>query len=83
MQLGFALLFAIIAVFYFDEIIIIGTSLVGAFLMAHGVSNYVGGFPNPFTIITEKDWGVFTEMDPVFFAYLGAILLLTIIGSFI
>ena len=50
-------------------------------MLAHGVSNYVGGFPNPFRIIEEKDIGVFTEMDPYFYGYLIGILLLTIGGS--
>lgn len=53
-QIGCAAGFGLIAVFFFDEVIIIGTSLIGGFLAGHGISQFgeFGKyFPNPFTII--------------------------------
>jgi len=47
----FALVFASLSCCMFDHILIISTSLVGAYGFVRGISMYAGGYPNEFTLV--------------------------------
>lgn len=48
--LGIALLFGILALFFFDHILIHSTALAGSFLVINGIGLVAGRYTNPFTI---------------------------------
>ena len=47
---GFALVFGVLAVFLYDHIIIISTTLLGSFMFVYGIGLVAGHYPNPFTV---------------------------------
>ena len=47
---GLALLFGILALFFFDHILIHSTAFAGAFLFIQAIGLVAGGYQNPFTI---------------------------------
>jgi hypothetical protein len=49
----FGLLGAVIAVKFYKLINIVGTSIIGAFLLVRGIAFYVGGYPNEFQLHNE------------------------------
>jgi uncharacterized membrane protein HdeD (DUF308 family) len=48
--IGVALLCGILALCFFDHILILATALIGAFLVFNGVGLVAGRYDNPFTI---------------------------------
>lgn len=63
--------FAILSLFIFDHIIIISTSLIGAYSVMRGISMYAGGFPDEIDLIQYIRYGLFDAVDPVFYAYMA------------
>jgi len=49
-NLGLALIFGILALVLFDEVIIAATAIGGAYVFVYGIGIVAGGFQNPFTI---------------------------------
>jgi len=79
--IGVALIFGILALFFFDHILINATALIGAFMCIYGIGLVAGRYQNPFTIAEELRTGVITSIDPVFYAYLTATLILYALGA--
>jgi len=79
--LGLALIFGILALVFFDPIIISATALVGAYVFVYGIGIVAGGFQNPFTIASEIEAGI--QIDNLFYAYMAGIVVMTIIGVII
>ena len=50
-NVGLTVLFALLALVWFNTAILLSTSLVGSYLTARGVSLFAGGFPNEYTLI--------------------------------
>lgn len=58
-NVGFSVLFGVLALGWFDVALILSTSLIGSFLTARGVSLLAGGWTNEFTLIKQiKSGGV-------------------------
>ena len=89
-QIGFwffvvavAVAFGILAIFFFDHIIILSTALLGSFMAIYGLGIVAGRYPNPFTVVDMIRYGQETTIDPVFYAYLVGNLILLAAGLFV
>jgi hypothetical protein len=80
-SIGFALIAGILALFLFEHVLILSTSLAGSFLAIQGIGLVAGGYQNPFTIASLMEQGVMTSIDPVFYAYLAGNLVLWVLGA--
>jgi hypothetical protein len=67
---------------YFEKIVIISTSLLGAYAIARGASFYLGHYYNEFTIAKLVQSGLYDSIDQLYWAYVGGFLVLTIAGYF-
>lgn len=65
----------------FDHVIIGATAVLGAYMVARGVSCYAGHYYNEFTIIKEVKSGAIYDIDPYYWAYVGGFLLLSAVGT--
>jgi len=78
--LGTALLFGILALCFFDHILILATSIFGSFLTVYGLGLVCGRYTNPFTVATLIENGQIDHIDPVFYAYMAGNLVLCAMG---
>lgn len=81
-NLTIATAFSITAYFFFDKAIIFSTSMVGSYMVIRGVSLFFGGFPNEYMLLKMIQTGKITNIDPVFYAYLGGVLAMTTLCYF-
>lgn len=77
---GVALVSGILALFFFDHILIHSSALAGSFLVINGIGLVAGHYQNPFTIASEINNGVIDGIDPLFYAYLGGNIVLYALG---
>ena len=78
--IGFALVFGVLALFFFDHILIHATALLGSFMVINGIGQVAGRYQNPFTLADEINSGVIDSIDPVFYAYMAGNLVLYVLG---
>ena len=78
-----AIVFGVLTIFFFDHILIQSTSILGSFVVVYGIGLIAGHYPNPFNIVSMIQNGQFSEIDPLFYAYMGGNLVLYIIGAFV
>lgn len=50
-NIGLAVICGIAGFFAFNQVVMIGTSFVGSYVTARGISLYAGGFPNEYVLI--------------------------------
>lgn len=79
--IGLALICGILAIFFFDHILIHATALCGSFLVINGIGLVAGHYQNPFTLYTYIDSGAYNTIDPIFYAYLAGNIVLYILGA--
>ncbi len=79
--IGCALACGILALFFFDHILILATALGGSFLVINGIGLVAGRYDNPFTIAQKLNKGVIDHIDPVFYAYLAGNIVLFAMGA--
>lgn len=82
-NIGLAVLFAIIGFLLFNQSVIIATSFIGAYMTMRGIGIMAGGFPNEYVLINQIQSGSISNIDPVFYAYLTGIVVQTILGSIV
>lgn len=78
-----ALICAVVAFIFFNPAVIIGTSFIGSYAFFRGISMYVGGFQNEYTIASEIKSGAVDNILWTTYAYLVGVLILFIIGSIV
>jgi hypothetical protein len=71
---------AVITYKIFEPAIIASTSVVGSYFIIRGASCYLGHYYNEFTIINELKAGLYSTIDPLYWAYVGAFVLILIVG---
>lgn len=81
--IGMALLFGVLALFFFDHILIHATAFAGAYLFIMGIGVVAGRYQNPFTIAEERAKGIIVSIDPVFYAYMTGTIILYLMGAFV
>ena len=79
-NLGLALLCAFLAMLVYHPAIIVATSFVGAYLVMRGIGLMAGGFPNEYVLINMVKAGLISRIDPIFYFYLGGIIVMTAVG---
>lgn len=79
--IGTALLFGILALCFFDHILIHATAMLGSFFAIYGIGLVAGRYTNPFTIVSLIKHGQLENVDPVFYAYLVGNLILYGMGA--
>lgn len=79
--LGIGLICAILALFFFDHILIHATALSGSYLAIIGIGLVAGHYQNPFTIAEEMQKGTIDHIDPIFYAYLAGNVVLYLLGA--
>jgi hypothetical protein len=67
-----ALVCGALALFFVDHVLIVATAIAGSFLFIEGIGVVAGGYQNPFTLAYERSQGITDKIDPVFYAYLAA-----------
>jgi len=81
--IGMALVCGLLAICLFDHVLILSTAFGGAYLFVAGIGLVAGRFQNPFTIVTERANGEVVSIDPVFYAYMAGILVMTVLGAMV
>jgi len=79
-NVGLALICAVAGFFAFNQVVMIGTAFIGSYLTARGISLYAGGFPNEYVVINQIKSGAISNIDPVFYAYLAGILIMSVVA---
>jgi hypothetical protein len=80
---GVGVICGILAMFFFEHILIHSTAMAGAYLFVQGIGLVAGRYQNPFTIAEEREQGVITTIDPVFYGYLAGTIALYALGAFV
>lgn len=80
---GVTIISGVICFFILDYMVLVCINLIGSFMIVHGVSVYVGYFPNPFSIVTLSKYGLYEGLDPKFYIYIGVIIISTVVSSVI
>jgi hypothetical protein len=80
--IGVALVFGILALCFFEHILIHATAMLGSFIAICGVGQVAPGYQNPFSIVDLIKHGQLTNIDPLFYAYLAANLVMYGLGVF-
>ncbi len=78
--LGFALVFGVLALCFFDHILIHATAILGSFMAIYGIGLVAGKYTNPFTIVELIKHGQMDSIDPIFYAYLAGNIALYVLG---
>lgn len=76
-----ALIFFLLGLKFFDHAVMISTSFIGSYMIMKGIGMMAGGFPNIYVLIKMIEDGAMDSIDPVFYAYLAGIVILTILTS--
>jgi hypothetical protein len=77
---GTAVVCAILAFCMFNYAVMISTAFLGSFFICRGISYWAGGFPAGYQLVQQVQSGAIDLVDPVIYAYLAGIALLTVTG---
>lgn len=73
-------LYGVLVFKWSHHVLITATAFIGSFTTLFGVGLIAGHYPNPFIIVKLKDNGLLDSIDPIFYAYFGANIVLFVIG---
>jgi len=82
-NIGCAIVCAVLAYNFFNPAVILGTAFIGAYALMRGIGMYAGGFQNEYTIATEIGSGAADNILWTTYAYLVGILIMFIVGSIV
>jgi len=82
-NIGLAIVFGILGFVLFNQAVMIATSFLGSYMTMRGIGIFAGGFPNEYALINMIEAGAIDNIDPVFYAYLAGIFVMTIIASIV
>lgn len=82
-NIGLALICAILGFVLLDQTVILATAFIGSYMTMRGIGIMAGGFPNEYVLINMIESGAIDNIDPVFYAYLAGIVVLTILASIV
>lgn len=75
-----AVICGLLAFIVFEPSVMFITAFLGSYFACRGLSMFVGGFPSAFELQALVENHAIDTVDPVFYAYLAGIVILTIIG---
>ena len=79
--IGLGVIVGIIGLVFFDHIVILGSSMLGAYMVLAGVGIVAGGYTNPFTINEVIESG--EKIDSTFYYYMAATVVLFVIATIV
>ncbi len=79
-SVGIGILYAVLLIFLYDHILIHATAMMGSFSFIFGIGLVAGHYPSPFLIVDLIKYGQIKAVDPLYYAYFGANLVLYVIG---
>ncbi len=79
----FAVGFGLLTLFIFDHIIIISSSIIGAYAVMRGISMYAGGFPDEIDLVQYIRYGLLDKLDPSFYGYMAGFIVGALICMFV
>ena len=82
-NIGLAVLCGILAFVFFNQALIISTSFIGSYLSMRAFGIWFGGFPNEYVLMSQIKSGAINNIDPVFYAYLAGMVVMTIIAAIV
>lgn len=82
-NIGLAVICGILGYVMFDTAVIVGTSFVGSYLCMRAFGICFGGFPNEYVLQQQIKSGGIDNIDPVFYAYLCGVVVLTGLGTYV
>jgi len=74
-----ALVGAGLAFVFFEPVVITATAFSGSYMFVRGLSLWIGGFPNEFTLAEALKTGALSSISGWFYLYLAFIILFTIL----
>lgn len=74
---------AVAAFFIFDEVMIVTTTLLGAYALVRGTACYAGHYYNEVTMAEMAKDGLLEDIDPLYWCYVGGFFLMIGIGMFV
>jgi len=80
--LGFSLVNGLLTLYESEPLIIHASALFGVFFLGAGVAMFAGHYQNPFLILELIRYDEISHVDPLFYIYLGASVLVYGIGIF-
>ena len=72
---------AVAAFFIFDHAVILATVTLGSYAIIRGIAAYAGHYYNEVTMAKMLKEGLLDDIDPWYWAYVGAFVILHILGS--
>lgn len=75
------LIFGFAVLWKFDHVVIHTTAFAGAYLVLLGIGMVAGHYYNPFTIIYDREHDLYYHIDPDFYAYMVATIVLYAMGA--
>jgi hypothetical protein len=75
------LVVGILALVWFDHVIILCSAMAGAYVFVAGIGIVAGRYQNPFTLYKQVQDG--ETIDPVFYAYMVATLIMFVLGAIV
>ena len=68
---------------YYEKGVIGATAILGGYMLMRGISFWFGGYINEFTIAKMIKEGLASEIDPIYWVYIGSFVLFSIAGGFV
>jgi len=82
MLIGSGIIFGGVSYWKYKIVLMIATAFIGSYFMVRGVSLYIGGYPNEFTLINMAKTDQLA-LHWTFYIYFGFIVALTAGGVFV
>ena len=78
-----ALIAAIAAFIFMDEVVIVATALLGAYCLVRGTACYAGHYYNEVTMAKMAEEGLLDEVDPWYWAYVAGFFVMVLVGMLV
>lgn len=82
-NIGLAVIFGVLGFVLFNQAVMIATAFLGSYMTMRGIGLFAGGFPNEYALVNMIESGAISNIDPVFYAYLAGIFVMTILASIV
>ncbi|CDW86324.1 UNKNOWN [Stylonychia lemnae] len=80
---GLGLLKSVISIPQRQRLLIHSVCMIGSFLIPVGIGQVIPGYPNPFNLDIQRQYAYIDKIDPVFYFYFGATIILYACGMLV
>lgn len=78
---GCAVAAAVLAFVIYDHVVIMASVVLGSYSIIRGVACYAGGYINEFTMAEMIKDGLYADINPEYWAYIGGFVVLVGVGA--